>query len=150
VTDWTWLRWPELGVDNLYDALALRSAVFAVEQRCAYLDPDGVDRHCWHLLGRDATGTLQAYLRAVDAGVKYAEASIGRVVTAPAARGTGLGRSLVAEGLRRADAEWPGVALRISAQAHLQRFYGGFGFVAVGDTYVEDDIPHIEMLRAAP
>ncbi len=148
--DWAWLRYASLALDDLYDLLALRSAVFSVEQNCAYLDPDGVDRQCWHLLGRGAQGQLMAYLRGVDPGAKYAEASIGRVITAPVARGTGLGRQLVAEGLRRMDTTWPGVALRISAQAHLDRFYAGFGFAAVGGQYMEDNIPHIEMLRPAP
>jgi len=147
---WRWLRYGGLTLDDLYDALALRSAIFSVEQRCAYLDPDGVDRQCWHLLGRDVTGTLQAYLRSVDPGVKYAEASIGRVVTSAAIRGSGLGRALVAEGLRCTDSTWPAQPLRISAQAHLLKFYAGFGFVAVGDEYMEDNIPHIEMLRAVP
>ena len=147
---WTWLRFGSLGVDQLYDALALRSAIFSVEQACAYLDPDGVDRQCWHLLGHDTAGALQAYLRGVDPGVKYAEPSIGRVLTSSAARGTGLGRTLVAEGLGRMDAAWPGQALRISAQAHLRHFYGAFGFEAVGEVYMEDNIPHIEMLRPAP
>jgi ElaA protein len=146
---WTWLRFDALSLDDLYDALALRSLVFSVEQACAFQDPDGVDRRCWHLLGRDDDGRLQAYLRGVDPGVKYSEASIGRVVTAPALRGTGAGRALMAEGLQRMDATWPAHALRISAQAHLQRFYAGFGFVAVGSEYLEDDIPHMEMWRPA-
>ncbi len=146
---WTWSRFAELTLDDLYDALALRCRVFAVEQHCAYQDPDGVDRHCWHLLGRDAAGPLRAYLRLVDPGVKYAEASIGRVVTAPEMRGTGLGRRLMTEGLQRLPGVWPGQAVRISAQSHLQAFYVGFGFTAVGADYLEDDIPHIEMLRPA-
>lgn len=146
--NWTWSRFAELGVDNLYDALALRCRVFILEQG-PYLDPDGVDRQSWHLLGRDAAGTLQAYLRVVDPGVKYAEPSLGRVITAAEARGTGLGRQLVGEGLQRCLAAWPGQGIRISAQAHLERFYGGFGFVAVGTPYLEDNIPHLEMLRPA-
>jgi ElaA protein len=144
---WHWCRFHALSVDDLYDALALRSAVFSVEQACAYLDPDGVDRHSRHLLGRDGAGVLQAYLRVVDPGVKYAEPSIGRVITSPAARGTGLGRILFAEGVARCTAVWRGLGIRISAQAHLDRFYGSFGFEAVGDTYLEDNIPHLEMLR---
>ena len=80
---WQWQRFSELGRDDLYDALALRGRVFAVEQQCAYLDPDGADRSAWHLLGRGEAGELQAYLRAIDPGVKYAEPSIGRVITAP-------------------------------------------------------------------
>ena len=143
---WTWARFDALSLDDLYDALALRCRVFILEQG-PYQDPDGLDREAWHLLGRESTGNLQAYLRVVDPGRKYVEPSMGRVITAPEVRGRGLGRTLVAEGLSRSDAAWPGRGHRISAQAHLQRFYGGFGFEAVGEPYLEDDIPHVEMLR---
>ena len=145
--NWLWSRFAELGVDNLYDALALRSRVFVLEQG-PYLDADGVDRSAWHLLGRDPDGGLQAYLRVVDPGVKYAEPSLGRVVTSTEVRGTGLGRQLVKLGLSRCAEAWPGQGIRISAQAHLERFYGEFGFVRAGEVYLEDNIPHLEMLRA--
>jgi ElaA protein len=145
---WTWRRFADLGVDNLYDALALRCRVFVLEQG-AYLDPDGIDRVSWHLLGRDAAGELQTYLRVVDPGVKYAEPSIGRVITSPATRGSGLGRVLMTEGITRCTAAWPAYAIRISAQAHLAAFYRSLGFAAVGDEYLEDNIPHVEMLRGA-
>ncbi len=143
---WTWVRFEGLSLDDLYDALALRCRVFVLEQG-PYLDPDGLDRSAWHLLGRDEAGVLQLYLRVVDPGAKFAEPSIGRVVTAPEVRGHGLGRVLVGEGVARCDRAWPGRGIRISAQAHLQRFYGGFGFRTVGEPYLEDDIPHVEMLR---
>lgn len=147
--NWTWLRFAELRVDDLYDALQLRCRVFVLEQG-PYLDPDGIDRQAWHLLGRKSPGgPLHAYLRVVDAGVKYEEPSIGRVITAPECRGTGLGRVLVAEGVRRCVQVWPALPIRISAQAHLQRLYGEVGFVPVGQTYLEDNIPHIRMLRPA-
>ena len=141
-----WHRFADLGVDNLYDALQLRCRVFVLEQG-PYLDPDGVDRHSWHLLGRNGDGALVSYLRVVDAGVKYDEPSIGRVITAPEVRGKGSGHALMAEGMAGCDRHWPGRAVRISAQAHLERFYNGFGFVRVGDNYIEDTIPHVEMLR---
>ena len=144
--NWTWSRFADLGVDNLYDALALRCRVFILEQG-AYLDPDGIDRQCWHLLGRDDAGTLLAYLRVVDAGVKYTEPSIGRVITAPEVRGTGLGRALFAQGVERCLAAWPGRGIRISAQAHLERLYGSYGFERVGEPYLEDNIPHLQMLK---
>lgn len=142
----SWVRFADLTLDDLYDALALRCRVFILEQG-AYLDPDGLDRVSWHLLGRDEAGVLQAYLRVVDPGVKYAERSIGRVITSPEVRGTGAGRRLMTEALARCDGAWPGEPIRISAQAHLQAFYGGFGFRAIGEPYSEDNIPHIEMLR---
>lgn len=145
---WTWRHYSELVRDDLYDALALRCRVFILEQG-AYLDPDGLDRHAWHLLGRDERGVLQAYLRAVEPGRKFGEPSIGRVITALEVRGTGVGRALVAEGLRRADRVWPGLGNRISAQSHLSAFYAAFGYLATGEPYLEDGIPHLEMLRPA-
>jgi ElaA protein len=114
-----------------------------------YLDPDGLDRDSWHLLGRDEAGALRAYLRVVDPGLKYAEPSIGRVVLDPVWRGHGAGHALVAEGLTRCLQAWPGRGIRISAQAHLQRFYGRHGFVTQGEPYGEDNIPHVQMWRAA-
>ena len=146
--NWSFARFEQLGVDNLYDALALRCRVFILEQG-PYLDPDGIDRQSWHLLGRDGAGALQAYLRIVDPGLKYEEPSIGRVITSPEARGTGLGRALMIEGVARCVDAWPGLGIRISAQAHLDRFYSGFGFERVGDNYLEDGIPHCEMRRQA-
>jgi ElaA protein len=148
VLRWQWSRFEDLSLQGLYDLLAIRQRVFILEQG-PYLDADGVDQHSWHLLGRDATGALHAYLRVVDPGIKYDEPSIGRVVTDAAVRGTGAGKALVAEGVAGCERFWPGRAVRISAQAHLQRFYGAFGFVPVGDEYLEDGIPHIEMLRSA-
>ena len=145
--NWIWSRFPDLGVDNLYDALALRCRVFIMEQG-AYQDPDGIDRDSWHLLGRDDAGVLHAYLRVVDPGLKYDGPSIGRVITSPETRGSGLGRVLMSEGLGRCEAAWPGRCIRISAQAHLARFYGEFGFVGIGEPYLEDDIPHLEMARS--
>jgi ElaA protein len=143
---WHWSRFEQLGLQGLYDVLALRQRVFILEQG-PYLDADGLDQHAWHLQGRDADGRLLAYLRVVDPGFKYDEPSIGRVVTAPEARGTGMGRLLVAEGVAGCDRLWPGRAVRISAQAHLQRYYGAVGFETVGAEYLEDGIPHVEMLR---
>ena len=146
--DWRWARFEPLGVHDLYDALALRCRVFILEQG-PYQDPDGLDAHSWHLLGRaGAGGPLVAYLRVVDAGHKFAEPSIGRVVTAPEVRGSGVGLALMREGLARCALAWPGQGIRISAQARLQRFYESLGFQRQGGEYLEDDIPHVEMLHA--
>lgn len=143
---WTWQRFADLGVDGVYDMLALRCKIFILEQG-PYLDPDGLDRQSWHLLGRDESGELRAYLRIVDPGLKFEEPSIGRVVLDKAMRGSGAGDELTREGVALCLREWPGRGIRISAQAHLQRFYGRQGFVTVGDEYLEDNIPHVEMWR---
>jgi ElaA protein len=146
--NWRWCRFEALGVSDLYDALALRCRVFILEQG-PYLDPDGLDRDSAHLLGRNDTGALTCYLRVVEPGKKYPEPSIGRVIVAPEARGTGLGRVLMQEGMARCQQAWPGRGIRISAQAHLAPLYASLGFVAVGQPYGEDNIPHQEMLWSA-
>jgi ElaA protein len=145
--NWTCVRFQALSLDDLYDALALRAEVFVVEQGCVFQDLDGADRASGHLLGRDPAGALQAYLRIVDPGVKFPEPSIGRVIAASAARGSGLGHRLMAEGVARCEAAWPGQGIRIGAQSRLEAFYAGHGFVRQGADYIEDGIPHCEMVR---
>lgn len=146
---WEWLPFAELGMDRLYAVLCAREQVFVLEQRCLYLDADGADPRCWHLLGSADDGTLAAYLRVPLPGVKYAEHSMGRVLTTAAHRGGGLGRELVREGLARIEATFGVVPVRLAAQAHLEAFYESFGFARVGDVYDDDGIPHLEMLRPA-
>ena len=134
----------ELTVRELYAITVLRERVFVVEQNCVYLDADGADPQCRHLWAEDeATRAIQAYCRLVPAGLKFAEASIGRVITAPEARGSGLGKDL----MQRAIAAIGTVPVRIGAQAHLEKFYADLGFVKTSAPYDEDGIPHIEMLR---
>lgn len=147
---WQWSAYEGLSREDLYAILARRQEVFIIEQQCIYPDLDGVDPHAWHLMGWvDVEGRreLLAYLRCVHPGVIYAEVSLGRVLSAPAARGTGIGRALLAEALGQVGRVYPGRAVRISAQLYLERFYAGFGFVSVGTPYDEDGIAHIEMLR---
>jgi ElaA protein len=144
------LRWrdaafTELTTTELHAIYALRARVFVVEQACAYQDVDDLDlvaRHVW-AEQPESGGRLAAYLRIIPAGAKYAEASIGRVVTAPEARGAGRGRELMQRGLLLAG----GGPLRIGAQAYLERFYAELGFVRASDIYHEDGIPYIEMTR---
>lgn len=145
---WHCCRFDQLSVRELQRIHIARQQVFVIEQNCVYLDADEVDEQSWHLAAwREGQALPLAYARIVAPGVKYAEASIGRVITTSAARGSGLGRGLVRRAVEQADAIFPGSGIRISAQAHLARFYGGFGFVPVGEEYLEDGIPHIEMLR---
>lgn len=143
---WQWKRFSDLSASQLYAVCAAREAVFVVEQSCPYQELDGLDLDAMHLIGWSGN-EIAAYLRVLEPGVRYVEPSIGRVLTSKAFRGTGIGRTLVAMSLEYIDSHHPGRDVRISAQAHLERFYGWFGFVAVSERYLEDDIPHVEMLR---
>ncbi len=139
---WVCKTFADLSLDELYRILALRQEVFIVEQRCPYPDADGRDARARHLFCLQGTA-LFAYARLFAPGAQHEEASIGRVVTSPAARGTGLGQEL----MRRAIAELGPVPVRIGAQKYLERFYASFGFLRAGGDYVEDGILHLPMLR---
>jgi len=143
-----WARIDDLSARAFHAAIALRESVFVVEQNCVYQDADVYDLQCWHLLAWSGPD-LAACLRVTDPGTKYAEPSLGRVVSSPAFRGQGLGQQLLVEALQRCDSVWPGHANRISAQHYLLKFYQGFGFVPVSEVYLEDGIDHVEMLRPA-
>jgi ElaA protein len=149
---WQWSRFEDLRPEHLYEAVRLRESVFIVEQKCAYLDADGRDPAAWHLLGwsnadGDGARRLVAYARVFEPGVRYAEGSVGRVVTAPEVRRTGVGRLLMAEALRRLESLAPGQPIRLAAQRYLEKFYGALGFETASAPYEEDGIIHVDMLR---
>jgi ElaA protein len=149
---WHWSRIEALAPRDLYAVLAARQQVFAVEQRCAFQDADGHDLHAWHLLAwdeRPADPTLAGYLRVLDPGRKFAEPSIGRVLTLPPYRRIGFGKTLMREGLARTRLAWPARPIRIAAQHRLERFYAELGFRAASDPYEEDGIAHLDMLLGA-
>jgi len=138
----------ELTALQLYAVMALRQEVFVVEQNCPYLDADGKDNKCWHLMGHDDNGQLVAYARLIPMGVSYQNfASLGRIVTAAPVRRTGAGRALMKAALDWMGQQFPGESIKISAQTYLREFYESFGFVVSGEEYLEDDIPHFPMVR---
>ena len=143
-------KFHELTLKELYDVMVLRQAVFVVEQDCAYLDADGNDQKAWHLMGFDEQQQLVAYTRLLPKGTTYEKyPAFGRVVTSPAARGTGAGRALMEEALKWMKKLFPEDDVKISAQCYLDKFYKSFGFEIVGEEYLEDGIPHYPMLRKA-
>lgn len=147
--NWILKPWCELTTDELYELLALRAEVFVVEQTCPFQDLDGLDRRdgVLHLLGREGAH-LAAYVRIMAPGIgDDCGAAIGRVVTSLTSRGGGLGHRLLAQAVRECEARWPAHSIWLGAQAHLQGFYGQHGFVAEGEGYLEDDIPHMGMRR---
>ena len=147
---WRFASFDSLGVRELQYIYMARQAVFSVEQGCAFMDADGLDERAHHLA---AWSALQreplAYARLLEPGAKYAEPSIGRVVTTAAGRGRGLGRETMVRAIAHAADLWPGSAIRISAQSRLEAFYASLGFVIAGPRYLEDGIDHTEMVRIA-
>ena len=143
--EWKCSFFNELDVHELYAALRLRSEVFVVEQNCVFLDMDNKDQDSYHLFGWN-DGQLVAYTRLIPAGVAYKEASIGRVVTSPAARGLGAGRELMLVSIRELNRIWGKQPIRIGAQLYLRKFYESLGFKQSSEMYMEDGIEHIEML----
>ena len=146
MTPWRLARLDELTAREVHDILQARAAVFVVEQACAFQDVDGADPESWHLF-TVREGRIAAYCRLVPPGIKFREPSIGRVITTAPFRGTGLGRALMQEALRRAAALWPGSPVRLGGQRHLEAFYQSLGFATDSEPYDEDGIPHVEMLH---
>ncbi|WP_417686122.1 GNAT family N-acetyltransferase [Roseibium sp.] len=151
--DGEWLGFDELGTRRLHDLLRLRQDVFVVEQDCAFPEIDGKDPQALHyLLVSKSTGAIAGALRiflpeSVGGPSGATESRIGRVVTAPGYRGTGLGRRLMAAGVAKCLETAPGTPIHLSAQAHLENFYKDFGFERVSQDYLEDGIPHVDMIR---
>ena len=146
--EWSLKKFHELTLDELYSVLQLRSKVFIVEQNCIYNDVDGKDQVAWHLIGTEE-GNLIAYTRILPPGVVYADPAIGRVVTSTSKRSSGLGRELMNRSIEHCEKLFGNTSITLSAQAHLKKFYESLGFFVVGDEYLDDGIPHIEMTRKA-
>ncbi|WP_459617797.1 GNAT family N-acetyltransferase [Bordetella sp. 2513F-2] len=147
---WSCVHHAELRLADLYALLRLRAEVFIMEQQCPYLDPDGKDLQgeTRHLMAHDPDGRLVACARLLDPALHGGEVIIGRVITAPQVRGVGLGHELMRQALDHVRRHWPGLPVYLSAQARLQAYYAGHGFVPVTAPYIEDGIPHIGMRRA--
>jgi ElaA protein len=142
-----WARFESLSALEVYEIIQARESVFVVEQQCPYQEVDGLDLHAWHLRAR-VGDALAAYARIVDPGLKYAQPSIGRVMTVRNFRAHGFGRPLMREAIRFTHQAFPGQGIRISAQARLKLFYESLGFAPDGPEYSEDGIPHIDMTQA--
>ncbi|MGB1449226.1 MAG: GNAT family N-acetyltransferase [Flavobacteriaceae bacterium] len=136
----------ELTIVELYEILALRAEVFVVEQHCPYQDVDGKDINSLHVLGY-LDNRIVAYGRVVEKGISYPDyISIGRIVTSPSVRNKKHGHALVDFALTVCHKNYPSQPIKISAQAHLEKFYNQHSFLATGEAYLEDDIPHIGMI----
>ena len=161
--EWRWKPFADLAAVEVYDMLAARNAVFIVEQQCVYNDIDGLDKGAWHLLAYSAgaqaqkatkpgvsdpiaeSPTLAGYLRVLLPDESDADIRIGRVLTTSGFRRIGLGSEMLEQALKHIVAQWPDAAIKLHAQAHLEMFYGAFGFEPISEVHDEDGIPHIWM-----
>lgn len=143
---WKIKSFEQLSVKEVYGILKVRQEVFVVEQTCFYLDADGDDEEALHIWA-ERNGEIMAYCRIFKEGIKYAESSIGRVLTHPNNRNLGLGKILMRIAISSIEHRFLSKKIRISAQDYLLKFYIEFGFIATKNKYLEDEIPHTEMFR---
>lgn len=143
--NWKIKKFEELTITEIYEILRVRAEVFVVEQTCVYQDLDLKDKKAYHLFCEE-NGEMAAYLRILEKGVSYLEVSIGRVLTTKENRGRGLAREMMQKAIWFIREEMGEKQIRISAQLYLKAFYESLGFVVTSDVYLEDDIPHVEML----
>ena len=146
IMEWRYKQFVQLTPFEVYELLQLRAEVFVVEQNCVFLEPDGIDNRCLHLLGYN-NNKLLAYTRIVPPGLAYNQASIGRVVTSPSVRNTGAGKKLMQRSIDMLYSSFGKVTIKIAAQFYLKKFYESFGFYQVSEVYLDDGIEHIHMLK---
>jgi ElaA protein len=151
IIQWEVKPFRQLAIDTFFELLQLRVDVFVVEQQCAYRELEEYDRHqeTRHLSGRSEGGKLIAYARLLPPGLRYSETNLGRFVVRADSRKKGIGHQLLESALQESARCWSHTPIRISAQDYLQAFYAQYGFVRVSDVYLEDGIPHVEMVKKA-
>ena len=136
----------ELSLEEFHDIIALRIQIFIIEQNCPYQEVDGKDKLAHHLFFKNEMDEIIAVTRILPQGISYKEVAIGRVVVHEDYRGTGLGNQLMADSMNFVRDKYGEVPVRLSAQKHLENYYGNHGFKSTGKEYLEDGIPHVEML----
>lgn len=143
--EWKIKKFENLSIEEIYKMLKVRNEVFVVEQNCPYQDCDGKDTQAYHLFLEDS-GDVIAYTRILEKGVSYDEASIGRFLVKEEYRGKGLAKEMLVRAINFVEESLKENSIRLSGQVYIKDFYKSNGFKEVSDTYLEDDIPHVEML----
>jgi ElaA protein len=144
---WQLKKFEELTGNEVYEILGLRSEVFVVEQNCVFLDMDNKDQESYHLQGRIGP-SLIAYVRILPPGLSYKQSSIGSVVTSPSFRRNGAGIELMKTAISNSYTLFGIQPIMIGAQLYLKNFYENLGFIQYSEVYLEDDIPHIKMIKS--
>ena len=143
---WQSLKFSDLDKSQMYSILELRQKVFVVEQNCAYQDLDGLDQVASHVTCIQKSKII-AYARGLPPAKGSSYSTLGRIVVAVEKRGAGLGRELMKKSIENNLLQWPNRMIRISAQSYLIDFYKDFGFEVKGSEYLEDGIPHTQMIQ---
>ncbi len=144
--NWFVKTYEALSKDELYDILQLRTEIFVVEQDCVYQDMDGKDRKSLHVFGVKE-GAVVAYSRIFKPGDYFNVSSIGRVIVKQDQRKFGYGHDLMKHSIRAIKEQYKETTIQISAQCYLEKFYKSHDFQPTGREYLEDGIPHMEMVR---
>jgi len=144
--NWICKKFDELTLHELYAILQLRNIVFIIEQNCVYPDMDDKDQLSFHFMGWEEK-KLVAYTRLIPPGIYYTDhPAIGRVVTSPDVRKSGIGRELMKRSIQKSQELFNYSSVKIGAQLYLKKFYESLGFEQTSEIYLEDGIEHIEML----
>lgn len=144
---WRTKAFKDLTVDEYFEIIYLRTEIFVVEQNCPYQEVDEKDRISFHLFGRSESSEIMAVSRILPPGVAFAEISVGRVALKKDYRGKGLADEMMKETFKFIENHFGKQPIRISAQQYLLKYYHKHGFKQVGEMYLEDDIPHVEMIN---
>lgn len=141
---WKIKAFQHLTTEELFDILKERVTVFVVEQECPYPEIDDFDKESIHLFKQNQEGALLCYCRLIP---DHDCIKLGRVLVVEEYRKKAYGKSLVEKALDYCQEHYPNRPVFAQAQAYLQNFYGSFGFEAISDVYLEDNIPHIDMIK---
>ncbi len=136
----------DLTKEELYNILSLRSEVFIVEQNCAYQDIDQKDQFALHVFLKK-NNQIIAYTRIFKPNDYFEYSSIGRVVVLKKERASKIGSQIMSFSIKKIEEIFNETKIKISAQKHLINFYEKLGFIAIGEEYLEDGIPHIAMIK---
>jgi ElaA protein len=144
---WKTKKFKDLTIDEFFEIIYLRTAIFVVEQNCPYQEIDEKDRKSYHIYGTTEKGEIIAVSRIVPKGISYDEISIGRVALKKEYRGMGFADEMMIETIKFIEGNFGKQTIRISAQQYLHNYYNNHGFQQVGEMYLEDNIPHVEMIK---
>jgi len=138
-------KFDELTSKELHDILKLRQDIFIIEQNCIYPDIDNNDEGAYHLLAME-DGKVIGCARILNKGVTFDEAAIGRVVVPESHRGRGIAKEMMLRAMAFVRDEMKETRIKLSAQTYIVPLYEAVGFHIVSEEYLEDDIPHVDML----